>query len=108
MPVKSTATSEKEWWYAAWEWMQNAASEADSPVRVVVTPHTTPGVLRVRLQVCQVNQGRVAAVVAEADELWPQKGVTSLGAQVMNMVIRLDQTAVADAERLLREEPAAS
>lgn len=100
--AKKPVTGEKEWWYAAWEWMQEKAGEADSPVRVVVTAHTTPGILRVRVQVVQVEQGVVRGVVAESDELWPRQGVTSLGAQVMNQIIRMDQAVVGEAEALLK------
>jgi len=99
MASKTAATTERDWWLAAWEWMQEKSSECDSPVRIVVTPHTAPGILRVRVQLVQVERGVVRAIVAEADELWPQKGVTSLGAQVMNMVIRMDQVVVGDPER---------
>lgn len=82
---------------AARDWADELTTATGGEVHVAVTRSSRKGVWRVRARLVDVCDGRIVAVRVQRDCEWPNSEGTSLGAVLLNEIIKLDRTTAQDA-----------
>lgn len=78
---------------AARDWADELSSATGCELHFALTRSTRAGVWVVKTRLVRVRAGRVVLVAAERKCEWPNSEGTSLGAVLLNEVMRLDRAA---------------
>lgn len=88
---KGPATRDAAFLRDVWEWATTGEWLDGRAVRLVLTPVTRRGVWLVRLQACQVSDGRLVSVSVQQEELYPNATHSALVEVISGLCVRLDE-----------------
>lgn len=75
-----------------WDWAVEAVDEHEAGVRVVMTPTTRKGIWLLRVQACDVVDGKVVCVKAQHTMEFPGSSHQTLAGAIMAGLLTLDHT----------------
>lgn len=95
-------SSERDWWLGLWDWATMTESAASARVQVSIKPGHQRGFWQCEVRLVQREGEGPWQVVAKRSSDYPNADSVSMGAHLMNEVIKLDKEVTTEAEALLK------